>query len=463
MSAQPRVFISHVNGDSAGDAVWRKLSVGLGKQGFDVLVDREMLKPGDEWRREMFSWISLCHAAVILISRKALEEPNKYWVARETTCLIYRRSLEPSLRIIPVLLEDVTFSDLEQSERFRGLQLKEIEAIRSKNPKTILTQLCRGIGQLDPQTEPGHARLAGQISAELDGINSARIKAAIERCGIDLGRWSEAEDPPRRLALCLLATEVVKLPDILGYLVSGEQEDSQGLKDTQSAAYLQSARNIQRIRKVAELLLSNWVEMEAAQGIVEEAVKKADDQTRRALLLNTEDERMAVLYVLRAFPDIKPAWTLFSLTGVFGEWSDAVDVKNLLLDEIEREIEQKIWVERELRERDPERRRKIERENRLDVCIDRVNRRRPIFVTAEIPSGAPALADVIRSAAEQYRFATFLLRGPLDVAEAMPAAAADLFRLLQPALSAERCRDFRIRHNDLYGQLHGAREDGPHG
>src|SRR5271165_1371381 len=41
------------------------------------------------------------YAAVILISQQAIDDPETQWVARETACLICRRYIDPSLKIIP--------------------------------------------------------------------------------------------------------------------------------------------------------------------------------------------------------------------------------------------------------------------------------------------------------------------------------------------------------------------------
>jgi hypothetical protein len=114
-----------VNGDPSGEEFWSVLRDRLVAAGFSVLVDREVLEPGALWRAEIYGWIGLCDAAVILISRQALDNPDKHWVARETTCLICRRYVDPSLKIIPVLLDGITFADFNATERFRDLQLAE--------------------------------------------------------------------------------------------------------------------------------------------------------------------------------------------------------------------------------------------------------------------------------------------------------------------------------------------------
>jgi hypothetical protein len=105
--------------DAGGEGIWPTLRDHLAQAQFDVLVDRDVIQPGDIWRSEIYGWIGLCDAAVILISQQAIDDPEKQWVARETACLICRRYIDPSLKIIPVLLDGIDFKKLEATERFR--------------------------------------------------------------------------------------------------------------------------------------------------------------------------------------------------------------------------------------------------------------------------------------------------------------------------------------------------------
>jgi hypothetical protein len=180
MASKPRVFISHVNGDPSGEQIWPQLRKALTTAGFDVLVDRELLKPGDRWRSEIYSWIGLCNAAVVLISRQAIADPNKYWVARETACLICRRYLDPGLRIIPVLLDGITFAELDATERFRDLELRETQCIFGRNVESILLKIDDGLQNLQSQGDTALSKLAGQIRAELSvTANPAQRRTAL--------------------------------------------------------------------------------------------------------------------------------------------------------------------------------------------------------------------------------------------------------------------------------------------
>jgi TIR domain len=433
---KPRVFISHVNGDPGGEEIWPALHDALSRDGYDVLVDREYLRAGDRWRTEVYNWIGLCHAAVVLISRDAIKAPNKYWVARETACLMCRRSLDPSLKIIPVLLDGITIQDLNAVERFRDLELSEQQYVTGNAVAPIVNGIVAGLAGFRPVTEPALARLATQIRAELAGFHVYQVDAVLADCDVELGGWCPPSDPHLRLALSLLAVDVAKLPGILGRLIEAEPGQRA------------------RIAKVADLLLANWVDIEAAQAIVEEGVKRADDGTRRPLVLNAPDERLAELYTLRAFPDMAPEWKLLRLTAVFGECNDTAAVQQQLCDEIEHEIECRIIV-RPNAAPDPA----SKQMRRLEICRHLANSRLPVFVTAEINADDKSVDRVLQAVAERYLFATFLLRSRVFEAE-LGRTASSRLRPLTPALSAERVNGLRLLDDRLYDSLERGRGNG---
>src|SRR5262249_28747385 len=157
---------------------------------------------------------------------------------------------DPSLRIIPVLLDGITFVELDATERFRDLELRETQCIFEQDVATILSKISDGLPNLRPQSETSLSKLAGQIRAELSDFTGYQVEATLADCGVNLGGWSLAEDLHRQLALSLLALDIERLPRVLGRLVNFEPDERP------------------RIRKIADLLVSNWVEIEAVRGIV---------------------------------------------------------------------------------------------------------------------------------------------------------------------------------------------------
>jgi len=108
-----KVFISHsTSRDEYGRWVREALCQGLRDRGYEVLVDADGLRSGDEWRPRLYCWLRECRAAVVLLNRAALESD---WVRREADILMWRRSFNGSLLVLPVLVGDVTAEDVREA------------------------------------------------------------------------------------------------------------------------------------------------------------------------------------------------------------------------------------------------------------------------------------------------------------------------------------------------------------
>src|SRR5215831_13971845 len=97
----PSIFLSHSSGDGLVGQIRDRLYKQLRSRGFEVLLDRELLRGGMEWRPVLHRWLGECDGAVILFSRAAL---NSDWVLKESTILTWRRSLGSKVRVLPVLV-----------------------------------------------------------------------------------------------------------------------------------------------------------------------------------------------------------------------------------------------------------------------------------------------------------------------------------------------------------------------
>ena len=409
----PRIFISHVNNDPSGDKVWPAIRNRLIGDGFDVLVDRDLLRPGDQWRNEIYSWMHLCDAAVVLISREALDNPSRYWVARELACLIYRRHYDRSLRVIPVLLDDVTFQDLEATERFRDLQIAEAQCVFGGD----VAKVAGALNGFRGPDSPWVFKLAGRIFALLSGFTPTQIEGALRQIDVDLGSWAAREDPHRHLALSMLTMNVQILPRVISELIDLDPD----------------RRNTGTLSKIAELLLPRAIDMDAVRAVVEEGLKAKDGRRdRRALLLNAPEERFAERYAQRAFPDAQSSLTLLKLTAVFGEANGAADVQRQLTGEIEAAIAQTIQVEEDTRD------------ERIELCQSMVKDGRPVIVTAKL--GNPSEA-ALRQVMKDYGFATFLFRSEVDAPTG--SWACEVVTPLEPKLSSEQHKSLRTLFNDV--------------
>jgi hypothetical protein len=73
----------------------------LRERGYEILVDTDALTVGEEWAPQLYQWLEECHSAIVLLTRKALDS---VWVHREVNILLWRRSRNPGLLVVPALL-----------------------------------------------------------------------------------------------------------------------------------------------------------------------------------------------------------------------------------------------------------------------------------------------------------------------------------------------------------------------
>lgn len=135
--APRRVFISHSSKKPFAAAVCRLVVKQLRAKNYQVFIDVDELRPGEEWRSVLNHRLADCHAAVLLLSREAL---SSSWVRREINILLWRRALGAAVHVIPALVGDVRredvaaagFSELEsfQYARLPNRRPKESDAAR---------------------------------------------------------------------------------------------------------------------------------------------------------------------------------------------------------------------------------------------------------------------------------------------------------------------------------------------
>jgi len=110
-----------------------------------ILVDKDGLIPGDDWNRELNLWLAECQAAIVLVSRRALERSD--WVAKEAAILGWRRALDPGFVLIPVTIEgESTPADLAQGF-FGSLDLGRLQCAHvARVAESIVDGIALGLG-----------------------------------------------------------------------------------------------------------------------------------------------------------------------------------------------------------------------------------------------------------------------------------------------------------------------------
>lgn len=143
---RPPVFISHSSrGDADAASVLSAIRRALKAARFEPLVDERGLKGGDDWRLRLHTWMSHCDAAILLLSRQALESD---WVLQEATILTARRVVQgldhtvETFLLLPVLV-GITMKDVSAHPAFAELDLPSIQALRSGTPGQLAREVVR--------------------------------------------------------------------------------------------------------------------------------------------------------------------------------------------------------------------------------------------------------------------------------------------------------------------------------
>ncbi|MER6915297.1 toll/interleukin-1 receptor domain-containing protein [Streptomyces sp. NPDC000594] len=159
-----QVFISHsAKRDPGTLAVIERVTDGLAARRFEVRVDMDALRPGDDWCDTLYQWLGECDAAVVFFNEAAL---TSFWVRREVNILLWRRALNPRFRVIPVLMGSMTSQRL-RDEGFTDVL--PVEFARDNGPDA-----GPGTG---PDAGPGTGPDA-ELDAELDAGPDATERLA---------------------------------------------------------------------------------------------------------------------------------------------------------------------------------------------------------------------------------------------------------------------------------------------
>ena len=293
---KPRVFISHSNRDAKALSFLDMVSAELSNNGFDVLVDRERLKPGADWRDEIYTWMGLCNGAVILLSQSVFE-PDSLWVPRETSILLWRRTLDPAFLIVPVFVDSITDRHLDTGN-FKDLNLREIEAILQANPDDMVRLILERFEKLKWEAPTPLEELSSQVASLMGGLDEEIVRRAADILKVELGPWDPADDPRRALALRMLQVNLKQSVDVLEYLVP----------------YMEHETNVDRILSV---IAPSWVDLCSARWITHCACCK---DVKPIILLNAHRKRTADMYIQRACCRTKKTmWPVITLSEIYGE------------------------------------------------------------------------------------------------------------------------------------------------
>lgn len=270
---RPHVFISHSTESEADWAALETMAQGLDDAGYQVLLDRETLPPGSDWRPEIHTWMGVCHAAVILFSERAVAST---WVQKEATILTWRKAIDPRFVLIPVLIPPLKRQEL-RSGPFAPLAIGEIQFPAGPLPLQAVVDRLAALKAADLKTPLERwTRILSQPLLALEAVQPAMIDAAAEAVGQDLP-WDPSISKSERLARRLLHADDDEIEAAVSTLY--------GVLDAKELA------------RIVHVLSCIWVDPLATAKIPEISVRPGRDEV---IALNAKESWTGEKYVQRA-------------------------------------------------------------------------------------------------------------------------------------------------------------------
>lgn len=227
--SKPKIFISHSAHQDPDKQILDELVTRLEAAGFLVYCDRQRLKPGHIWRHELYSAIGCCHAAVVLVTKEALDVVNHPWVFKECAMLTMLKWRDKAFPVFPVAMTGVTTDEIKKSP-FEALHINEIQLGSHENLDQVINAITERLPDIkcSDEDEPlyhHHKR----IEVHLRSINdSDALKEAIECTHCELDTWDPLDKKIRyRLARILLTLDSTQVIETLrGVLPSLDEQRS---------------------------------------------------------------------------------------------------------------------------------------------------------------------------------------------------------------------------------------------
>ncbi|MDX8028684.1 toll/interleukin-1 receptor domain-containing protein [Lentzea sp. BCCO 10_0856] len=270
---RPTVFLSHSTKGDPGALVMRhQLESELTARGWQVLVDEDGLRGGEDWRGVLYHWIADCDAAVVLMSDRALASD---WVRREINLLLWRRALGSPLTIVPAMLSPTRDTGAPELRDLRELQFVSNDATPKSFAGAIAGRLPDLSAPVTDTTDRMRHWLIDVVSCLRDVTEHEPLRAAVEALDAHQDDWDfpSVREAQRFLAHWLLgpmhSARIHTAMEHIARPVSG------------------------KLGQLVGLVMPAWVDGEAARALLPE-------QHRTCAVLNARYPETAKQYVRRA-------------------------------------------------------------------------------------------------------------------------------------------------------------------
>ncbi len=332
---KPRIFISHsckdlesgAAGPAEPEAAARRTRLEFARAvrekvvkrlepRFEILLDRKLLEPGDEWRAKLHRWLDVCDGAVILLNREAVASD---WVRKEATILTWRQDLgrlkAPAgaghavrPRIVSAFLGDFGSAELRR-QGFGPLRLLETQAARipskgmtAKDAADLTREIVRGFDNFPrkraktPMSE--WLRKVERILRKVEKEDEELLDDARRELGVGDQAWGElaAGDRTPTLAHQLLHSPLDRIYAALRHIKDGLDPG--------------------QFKRLVAMLKPVWVHAAAARQLLEAPLAKGRP---RILAINGRFQNTGRAYVERAYCCKVDSWKILTAPEKAGE------------------------------------------------------------------------------------------------------------------------------------------------
>lgn len=418
--AKARIFISHSAKEPEAQAVQAALVAELTtperQPRFGLLLDKVTLEPGDMWRSRINLWVGGCDAALVLLSKAALESA---YVAYEVSILSYRAAMKDSLLLIPILLEEVSDEDLKKS-RLSPAQLPEVQFVRGAG-KTAEAIAGEVVTKLEKEVRTGTTPLErrAQHLADLLDFEPVHLSAAGHEVALDLDAWIPSEEKLRlRLAAQLLSVGMLNSARALATLLGKiPRKDDKVLW----------------LEKVLKLVGSAWVDPRSFDRLPR--IAKGMEKVA-AVGVNASKKSTAEMYLVCAScGDPEDTWRWLECADVYSVGDTTPDVIEKLSRKVEEAVASKLAC-------DPE---DVHEELELLNSIFP----QPVIVFLQAAGKSDEILAALR---DRFKHVTFFLLMGKDRTSA-PRLSEEVIEILFPELAPDDEDLFLERYRKLEGTL----------
>lgn len=298
---RPRIFVSYSAKDHQAEKVLAEVVRRLRETGFDVWIDHERMKLGEQFPRQIFTEIFQCHGGVVIFSETAAESQ---WVQSEATVLAARawrdgEKFPVTLIFIPPekpdkVLRRKPFEALDmasmhaitdpESDRELGRMIERFEPLKRSLEKTPVDELVDVVVRRLPHDQPLLARAAyaslGDATLQAPGTDialaDARLSAPLlARSFFHIGLHAFRD------ALRLLATAMSKSDAVT----------------------------------VVDIVVPFWIDPKAIAPLARAAFR----HSRSIPLINARNDMTVKMYIKRAAAEYPFRWVVIPVTAAGGE------------------------------------------------------------------------------------------------------------------------------------------------